>query len=205
MSLLDQWLAVVPGGEAAGAPAGADLLARWSEPGRRYHTADHLSFMLSIVDEADPAGADLTAVRLAAWFHDAVYDPRGTDNECASADLAQQMLPPLAVAPSTVAEVVRLVLLTADHRVAPGDVNGALLVDADLAILGTPPARYRAYADAIRAEYAHVPDDAFRAGRSTVLGRLLSLDVLFHLAPHRAAWDAPARDNMRAELAALAT
>src|SRR6266540_2958264 len=44
----------------------ADLLARWSEPHRHYHTLDHLAAVLSIVDITGP-------VALAAWFHDAVF------------------------------------------------------------------------------------------------------------------------------------
>ena len=62
-------------------------------------------------------------------------------------------------------EVVRLVLLTAGHEVEPGDRNGAVLVDADLSILGAPPERYARYAADVRAEYAHVDDDGV-AGRT---------------------------------------
>jgi predicted metal-dependent HD superfamily phosphohydrolase len=195
VTLLDAWLTLVPGAEEAG----RDLLARWDEPQRHYHTTEHLRFMLSILDNAR-AGP---AVRLAAWFHDAVYDPMGANNERASADLAAEVLPPLGIAPDTVAEVVRLVRLTEDHAVAPDDADGGLLADADLAILGTPPDRYAEYAAAVRAEYAHVPDEAFRVGRSAVLEALLAIDPLYHLAPHRIVWEAPARANMRAELARL--
>ena len=211
--LLNAWLATVPDADRALAcAAGEDLIARWSEPQRHYHTLDHLTFMLSVVDAAairgkapDPAAASagLTAVRLAAWFHDAVYDPTGTDNEERSASLATQVLPTLRVGEGTVAEVTRLVLLTADHRVADGDPSGALLADADLAILGTAPETYRAYADAIRREYAHVPEDAYRAGRAAVLRHILDLPVLYHLPEHRAAWDSRARANITDELATL--
>jgi predicted metal-dependent HD superfamily phosphohydrolase len=115
------------------------------------------------------------------------------------------MLPPLAVDRAQIAEVVRLVLLTADHRVDRDDPNGALLADADLAILGVESDGYRRYAEQVRAEYSHVPDDAFRAGRSAVLTKLLDLDPIYHLAPHREAWESRARANMRAELARLSS
>ncbi|HKE63508.1 MAG TPA: metal-dependent phosphohydrolase [Micromonosporaceae bacterium] len=219
MTLLARWRAALPAAastsgvsasaaaSAAADAAGADLLDRWSEPVRRYHTVDHLTFMLDVVDAAESfASADLSAVRLATWFHDAVYDPAALAagaNERASADLAATMLPRLAVNGDQTAEVVRLVLLTADHHVGPADPNGALLADADLAILGTEPDRYRHYTEQIRAEYAHVPDYAFRAGRLTVLANLLALDPIYHLAPHRDAWEARARANLRNELREL--
>ncbi len=118
--LIERWCQALPAdcGSAAAQAAGAELVARWSEPARRYHTVDHLTFMLTVLDEAADLADDIHAVRLAAWFHDAVYDPRvaePTGNEQASAELAAAMLPPLAVPPAQVDEVVRLVLLTADH------------------------------------------------------------------------------------------
>ena len=206
--LIERWCQALPAdcGSAAAQAAGADLVARWSEPARRYHTVDHLTFMLTVLDEAAAFADDIHAVRLAAWFHDAVYDPRvaePTANEQASADLAATMLPPLAVRPAQVDEVVRLVLLTADHRVKPDDRNGALLADADLAILAVDDEHYRAYAAAVRSEYSFVPDDAFVAGRSAVLTKLLGLDPLYYLEPHRVAWEARARANLTAELSSL--
>jgi len=208
--LLNAWLATVPPGadRALACAAGEDLIARWSEPQRHYHTLEHLTFMLSVVDAAairgvasDPAAAsaDLTAVRLAAWFHDAVYDPTGTDNEERSASLATRVLPTLRVGEGTVAEVARLVLLTADHRVAAGDPSGAPLADADLAILGTARETYRAYADAIRREYAHVPDNVFRSGRATVIDRFLSRPRIFFTEQMFGRSESAARANMLRE------
>ncbi|MGW5556378.1 HD domain-containing protein [Micromonospora sp. NPDC003944] len=185
--------------------AGEQLLARWREPHRHYHTLAHLTAVLDVVDKhADLAGrADV--VRLAAWFHDAVYDPRavGDANERDSAALAETVLSGLGVPAATVAEVRRLVLLTAGHTVAPVDRDGALLCDADLAVLAAPPAGYQGYAAAIRREYAHVPEPAFRAGRAAVLTGLLALPALFRSPPLASRWEEPARDNVRRELAAL--
>jgi predicted metal-dependent HD superfamily phosphohydrolase len=184
----------------------ADLISRWSEPVRRYHTLDHLRFMLAVVDDSAVCATDINAVRLAAWLHDAIYDPADLapgSNERASADLAKTVLARLSVPAARIDEVARLILLTVDHRVALGDANGALLCDADLAILATDADHYRWYAEAIRAEYAQVPDDAFASGRSAVLAKLLDLDSIYHLAPHRDAWEARARANLSAELAAL--
>ena len=65
---------------------------------------------------------------------------------------------------------------------APAEVDAAsaaVLLDADLAILGADPAAYRAYATGVRVEYAHVPDDAWRTGRAAVLDHFLARDRLF--------------------------
>lgn len=204
-NLLGDWerllSGVVPSGTdpAAIAGAGSDLLHRWSEPHRRYHDVEHLATVLSIVDELE-APAE---VRLAAWYHDAVYDPRSADNEERSARLAVDALTALGVAPGRVDEVARLVRLTAGHDVGDGDVNGALLCDADLAVLARSTNGYDRYAAAIREEYSHVPEDTFRAGRAAVLRHLLDLPALYRLPPLRDRWEEPARANLRRELNAL--
>jgi predicted metal-dependent HD superfamily phosphohydrolase len=187
-------------GTADAAAAGDDLIARWSEPQRHYHTLTHLERMLDVVDAHAAAADDPRAVALACWFHDAVYDPTRGDNETASADLARSVLTRLDVDP---AEVVRLVLLTATHAVEPGDRNGALLVDADLAILATDASTYSAYTTAVRAEYQHVSDEMFSRGRAAILRRLLDLPRLFHTPELHDKWEAAARANLRAELDVL--
>jgi predicted metal-dependent HD superfamily phosphohydrolase len=203
--LLHAWRDALP--PAAPAPAasrvGDDLLARWHEPHRHYHTAEHLATVLAIIDEYVATAADARAVRLAAWYHDAIYDTTRVDNEEASALLAEATLPDLAVPPSQVLEVARLIRLTASHDPLPGDRNGGLLTDADLAILAAPLDEYRAYTLAIRQEYAHVPDVAFATGRASVLHTLLSLPRLFHTPLLRERWEDAARQNITWELTAL--
>jgi predicted metal-dependent HD superfamily phosphohydrolase len=179
-------------------PAGADLLRRWSEPHRRYHTVEHLAAMLDVVDRNAALADDALAVRLAAWFHDAVYDPRAGDNEERSAALAR------AAVPAHLAdEVVRLVLVTKGHATGTDDRNGSLLCDADLAILAASPDRYARYAAAVREEYSFVPEDVFRAGRAAVLRSLAELPVLFRVVPERDEWTAAARANLAMEIKTL--
>jgi predicted metal-dependent HD superfamily phosphohydrolase len=178
---------------------GADLLRRWTEPWRHYHDAEHLSDVLTALDDlASPAPV---TIRLAAWFHDAIYDPRADDNEERSAALAASTLPAASVHAVDVAEVVRLVRLTANHDPGPDDPAGALLCDADLAILGSPSARYRRYVAAVRREYAHVPDDEFRIGRSRILRDFLRRPAIYRTEPGRGRWESIARRNLNAELA----
>ncbi|MGW6564354.1 HD domain-containing protein [Streptomyces sp. NPDC054975] len=185
---------------------GRNLLARWSESHRRYHTVDHLRAVLDRVDELAEQGGEggeLELVRLAAWFHDAVYRPDRSENEERSATLAEKALTEAGLTAHEVAEVARLVRLTVTHDPADGDVNGELLCDADLAILATDEDTYGGYARAVREEYAFVPDDAFRQGRAAVLRQLLALPRLFRTPYGATAWEARARRNLEGELAEL--
>jgi predicted metal-dependent HD superfamily phosphohydrolase len=184
-------------------PYGEDLLGRWAEPQRLYHSTDHLAAVLDHVDTLADHATDPDAVRLAAWFHDAVYRPDRSENEERSARLAERALPEAGVAPDRTAEVARLVRLTVGHDPAPGDRNGEVLCDADLAVLAGDPAGYAAYAAAVREEYAFVPDDVFQAGRADVLRRLLALPRLFRTARGHDRWENTARRNVATELELL--
>jgi predicted metal-dependent HD superfamily phosphohydrolase len=177
-----------------------DLLARWSETHRRHHNVAHLHEMLDAIGQLADAGIefDREAVELAAWFHDAIYDVGRDDNEDRSAELARDLL---ASAPIR-DEVARLVLVTKAHKVAEDDVNGAVLSDADLSVLGSEPMRYLAYAQAVREEYAAVPDEVFKPARAQVLSALLD-GPLFHTAEARERWEERARRNIADEIAAL--
>jgi predicted metal-dependent HD superfamily phosphohydrolase len=184
-------------------PYAANLIKRWSEPQRKYHTLDHLTAVLDRVDVLEEYAADPAVVRLAAWFHDAVYLPERSTNEERSARLAERALPEAGVPEEKVAEVARLVRLTVTHDPADDDPDGQVLCDADLAILASPPDAYAAYAAAVREEYGFVPDDAFREGRAAVLRHLLALPRLFRTPYGRREWEERARANLRAELESL--
>lgn len=207
--LLDRWTALLTrcrSGAAAPDPVpyGRNLLERWGEPQRRYHTAAHLAAVLDRVDELADHADDPDAVRLAAWFHDAVYRPERSENEERSARLAQVALTEAGVGDERVAEVARLVRLTVSHDPRPGDRNGEVLCDADLAVLAGTPSEYAAYAAAVREEYGFVPDDAFREGRAAVLRHLLKLPRLFRTETGHARWEDAARHNVGTELELLA-
>ncbi|MFH0176373.1 hypothetical protein ACIA6D_13275 [Streptomyces cacaoi] len=192
-----------PAGGPDPEPYADDLLARWQEPQRRYHTLTHLTEVLDRVDVLAEHAADPDVVRLAAWFHDAVYLPDRSENEERSARLAERALPEAGVSPERTAEVARLVRLTVTHDPADDDLDGQVLCDADLAILAAPPTAYAAYTAAVREEYHFVPNDAFRAGRADILRQLLDLPRLFRTSYGSERWEATARYNLRGELELL--
>ena len=142
--------------------------------GRFYHNLNHIQHVLDVADQLQNVASEFTAVQLAIWFHDVVYDPRRHDNEAQSAAFALQLLRPLHVPEALLANVSNLILATKSHEAAVSDPNYFVVLDADLAILGAAPEQYDAYAQAIRQEYSFVPDAAYRAGRTAVLQRFLA-------------------------------
>lgn len=196
--LTRRWRELLPGHP----DLGEGLLTRWSEPHRRYHDLTHLREVLRRLEVLADGGEQVSRpVHLAAWFHDAVY--AGDSPERDSADLAGRALRDVVPAPE-VAEVARLVRLTARHDPGPQDRAGQALCDADLGVLGSDPHAYRTYTEQVRAEYRHVPEPDFRRGRAAILRRLLSHPQIFTTPTGHARWEAAARANLCAELATLA-
>jgi len=184
-----------------GRPELAERLVGAYSTGRGYHDLRHLTEVLARLAEL---GEDTPEIVLAGWFHDAVYDGAPDDEE-RSARLAESELAGAETGerPVDVAEVARLVRLTATHDPAPGDHAGEVLCDADLAILAAPPERYREYAAGVRRDYAAVSDADFRAGRRAVLEELLAREALFRSAYAREHWEPLARQNLAREIAGL--
>lgn len=196
-----RWAATVgPSGPATA--AFALLVGRYSEPHRRHHGLAHLERVTADTEQlAIEVGlTDHAPVLAAAFFHDAVYDPRSAANEADSAALADRVLDGLGWPDERRGEVVRLVLATADHAVT--DLASAVLLDADLAVLGADAAGYEAYVRGVRSEYDFVTDDAWRVGRAAVLDGFLRRERIFHTEPFRSR-EVRARANLASELARL--
>lgn len=185
-------------------PAGLynQLVAAYSEPQRHYHTLQHLRECLANLDAAAALARRPAEVELALWFHDAVYDPRRSDNEELSAEWAWRSILAAGCADEVAQRVQSLVLATKGHE-AGDDPDARLLLDIDLAILGAAPARYDEYARQVRAEYAHVPEDDFRAGRARILAGFLARPRLYATEVFRDALERRSRENIARELAAL--
>lgn len=208
----EQWFALV---KPHGAPEPVivrelhDVVARYREPHRHHHTLQHIQDVLRTVDlllqqhaaQTHPLDDEATsALKFAAWLHDVIYDPQGHDNEAASARDARGRLARLQVAPAIIEQTARLIELTASHSVPGDDLPGQVLIDADLAILGADSDAYERYAAGIRAEYAHLDEGTYRAGRAEVLQRFLDRPVLFNTEVAREHFEVGARRNLRHEL-----
>jgi predicted metal-dependent HD superfamily phosphohydrolase len=198
--LRSRWQQTVGGFAAARESADAafaDLVARYGELGRHYHTLEHVAAVLDVVDTL---GGTSPALQLAVWYHDAVYGTRAADNEERSADLAGTALAALGVPESVTRETARIILLTKTHRAAEDDGDGRILLDADLSVLGAEPAVYDRYAAAIRQEYAWVPEADYRAGRGRILEGFLARPRIYYRLDHA---EPAARSNLRREIDTL--
>ncbi|MFC7625744.1 metal-dependent phosphohydrolase [Microlunatus sp. GCM10028923] len=158
---------------------GEELIKRYAEPHRHYHGQDHLLAVLEAIDRFATSDHDLFLVRLAGWFHDAVYEipERELTNEEASARLVVRRLQPAGLEIEDINQVARLVRLTTTHQVGPGDADGELLCDADLVVLGGTPEEYARYVAAVREEYAAVDDERFWSARLEILDELAATQL----------------------------
>lgn len=176
------------------------LITAYSESQRSYHTLQHLEECLLLLDEARATGlmAKPDLIEMALWFHDAVYDPQGSENEELSAQMALEALGDHPAAQ----EVARLILLTKSHQ--PGDgPDDAWIIDIDLAIFAQPMERVLEYERQIRAEYAGVPQAVYAEKRAEILTGFLKREQIYLTAWARARHESQARANLRALIGSI--
>ncbi len=175
----------------------------WSEPHRHYHDQRHLRECLALWTRWRELSERAGEIAIALWFHDAIYDPRASGNEQNSAAWAARSLSRAGLASETAQRVHDLVMATR-HDVAVLGADAQLLVDIDLAILGSPPERFEQYDQDVRKEYAWVPGFRYRSGRAFVLQDFLDRPRLYHREAAATLLEAQARINLAAALSRLA-
>jgi len=180
----------------------ADVRGRYSEPHRHYHTTQHLAECFEKIEQIISLAEHPAEVKVGLWFHDAIYDTRRHDNEQRSADWARTAAQELGGSAEAAQRIYDLVMFTR-HAAAPVGIDGEVLVDADLSILGAPPARFQEYETQVRSEYAWVPDEMFRPRRTEILKELLARPYVFCTAVFRERYEAQARRNLQQSLATL--
>lgn len=174
----------------------ADLLKRYAERHRAYHTRTHLSDCLSLLQETVPLCERPDEVALALWFHDAVYRTHRRDNEEKSAELLVKTASAAGVAADAVDRMRGLVLATR-HAVIPDGRDAQVLVDIDLAILGASSERYDRFEEQIRTEYKWVPQPLYRIERSKILADFLSRTKIYSMEVFETRFENQARANLR--------
>ncbi len=179
------------------------LVGRYAEPHRHYHTLGHIRHCLREFDAMRDLADHADSVEMAVWFHDAVYDTHAKDSEERSAELARNVLDVGGFNAAFCDRVAELVLAT-KHASPPTFNDAALLVEADLAILGQPADVFDEYERGIRREYAWADDAAFAAGRAAVLEGFLRRSVLFRVHSLHRAYEDAARANLTRSIARLA-
>jgi predicted metal-dependent HD superfamily phosphohydrolase len=170
------------------------LIASYSEPQRRYHTLQHLEECFARFDELRDLAQYPAEVELAIWFHDAIYDPRRSDNEQRSADWAKSSVGN--------ARVHALVMATR-HEAVPQDIDAQVLVDVDLWVLGAPQKRFDEYETQVREEYGWVPRPIYRRKRRAVLESFLARPTIYNTRRFIERCEKQARANLARSIARL--
>jgi len=179
-----------------------DLVTRYSEPHRAYHTLEHIGHCLNEFEQVRHLAISPDAVELALWYHDAIYDTKARDNEERSAALMEEMVRNASLPDSFGQSVANLITAT-KHTLAPTDPDVRLLVDVDLSILGQSEGKFDEYERQVRKEYEWVAADAFVAGRSAILKSFLDRPTIYSTQFFHNKYEAQAQRNLVRSLAQL--
>ncbi len=206
MILEQRWTAMCQRLGAQGGASGAynDLVARYSEPHRAYHTLQHIGHCLDELEQARDLAVNPDAVELALWYHDAIYDTKAKDSEERSAALAVEMVRNASL-PDNLGQSVTNLIMATKHAATPSDSDVQLLVDIDLSILGQAEEGFDEYERQVRKEYEWVSEDAFVAGRSAILKSFLERSDIYATQFFRDKYETQARRNIARSLAHLRT
>ena len=178
-----------------GAAAYDELLARYSEPWRKYHTLQHLRECIVTFESAAHLAVRPAEVEASLWFHDAVYELQRSDNEEQSARFAEGVLSN-ADTPREVSARIALLVLATRHAALPGCPDEQLLVDIDLSILGANESRFAEYERQIREEYSFVPEVVFRAKRRAILQSFITRPQIYRTQHFAGVLEQQARVNL---------
>jgi predicted metal-dependent HD superfamily phosphohydrolase len=185
----------IPG--TLGACAFDELCRAYQQEHRHYHTLQHLEHMLGLVYES---GNAYPAALWATWYHDLVYQPGHVDNELLSAEQARAALTHLHVPETVIVRTEQIILATRSHTFAGTDPVLQGVLDADMAILGAPPDRYRRYCEQVRHEFGKLAEPVFRLGRRQFLEQVLAQERIFATEWFWQRFEAQARANLAGEL-----
>lgn len=173
-----------------------EVIARYSESHRKYHSLQHLSECLDGFDAVRTLAQHPAEVEAALWFHDAIYDLHQHNNEEQSAVWARLVLTAAGVPQVSVDRIERLVLAT-KHTALPIAPDEQLLVDIDLSILGAAATRFAEYQQQIRDEYSFVPEELFKTKRREILQSFLDRSRIYSTEHFQSVLEQRARSNLR--------
>jgi predicted metal-dependent HD superfamily phosphohydrolase len=176
------------------------ILGRYQQPGRHYHDLRHLIECLE--HQEIERARNPTAVLLALFFHDYVYDTRShAGNEERSANVLSKYIAPWLKNASDAFIACHHIMATEKHQIATNPVpetieDSKLVIDCDLSILGRPMDRYAQYESDIQLEYGHVPSEIFKKRRGEIMIGFLGREHLYFNESFKERYEAQARKNI---------
>ena len=210
MNLPERWMSLRWNGRSASAVGSklGPIISSYDRPERAYHNLTHLQECLEEFDRVRPLIMNPSAVELALWYHDIVYDthPRFTGwNEAASAGVAYDHLSDLGLAGDFICKVQHLILVTRHDRLYPdSDRDSQFIADIDLSIFGKSQARVDQYERGIRKEYDWVKDpEVFKQRRREILKMFLARGKIYQTAYFQKLYEEAARANLGRLIAGL--
>lgn len=191
-----------------------ELLDCYAQPHRAYHSVQHLAECIGLFEQVGHLAAQPAKLEIALWFHDAIYQTQTLpdqpnhsqsdneqpsnqrrSNEQRSADWAAQFLNECGANLVMIEQVMGLIMATQSHQASNADQQ--LMVDIDLAILGSTPARFAQYQQQIRKEYDFVEPALFAIKRREVLIGFYQRPRIYQTAYFYAHYEQPARQNLQ--------
>lgn len=173
------------------------VISRWTESARFYHTPRHLLETLKVLDViggyVTPQQKNI--VELALWYHDAIYNPKQHDNEEKSAELVYSTYEKSGGS-IEVADFLKKLVISTKHQNQVRTIESAIVLDADLAILGSTADRYDVYEADVRQEYSFVEEKFFIQSRVKILKSFLARRQIYRTPLMRNLLEERARKNI---------
>jgi predicted metal-dependent HD superfamily phosphohydrolase len=181
------------------------LIGRYSEPHRAYHTIQHIEECFREFEAVRGSANSPSAVGLALFFHDAIYDTHAhdNDNEEKSAGLARQVLAAVGAEEPLQSDVRDLILATR-HAAMPETNDQKVLVDIDLSILGADSERFRRIRAASPPRIFLGGRDALSSGARQYPARVSGASRDLQHSAFQGSTRRSARENLKRSIAALA-
>jgi predicted metal-dependent HD superfamily phosphohydrolase len=178
----------------------------YDEGWRYYHTTNHIKELFKYYDKYYSSLNNSIVVALTIFFHDVIYEPKKTDNEEKSVELFQEYAREINLSQEVTEKVSTYIMNTKSHStMLSSDLDLQYFLDFDLSILGQSDEVYAQYAENIRKEYIHIPDDLFKQGRTAILIKLSEKGDIYKTAEFKKLYEDQAKLNMKNEIAKLAS
>lgn len=215
---IPQWLysalddALVGVGASAGPGARRalidDMISAWNEDDRSFYNCRYLAYVLERVDELEGTTSEADLLRLAVAYRgirgEMGWEESRPPNQItiSLAALRAEELLDLGVNAEQVTRIQALVEQLANHTPVPGDLSAYILVDADLALLASPPQQYRDFLSLLRRQASQMSDEEFLRSRRELITTLLERPRIFST-PLASQWENAAHENLEAELSGI--
>ncbi|XP_067677643.1 uncharacterized protein [Haliotis asinina] len=178
------------------------IVNKYTEDQRHYHTLDHIADMCVFYNNWKQRLRNSSAVALAIFFHDIVYDPKSSSNEQDSIQMFRDFAHEAELDAYLKDAAIQLIDATITH-VAVDNTDLKFFLDFDMAVLGRPAEGYSNYASQIQREYGHLDNATFNSKRSQVLQNFLARDHIFSTEEFTQLYEGKARSNMAKEITLL--